>query len=202
MKIFLALVTVGFAATLLFSCNNSIHEFDKGRTLGLDRTQITDLRAIDPNTNKTYAQMLVEEIPEYKIPALDFTLADKYSPDYVLDKTTVRDNSEAFLCSYTSDSMEVMFNVRLQIFDSAEYAQANWVESLYGYNAMEIRPSDADGIIVGDVAICYAEDSINFARGNIHIYLSGTGGNSVVEVAQEIDKQIIKALEDAENRIK
>ena len=202
MKILLVTVTVGLAVTLLFSCNNSIHEFDKGGTLGMDRTQITNLRAIDPKTNKTYAQMLVDEIPEYKTPALNFTLADKYSPDYILDKTTVRSNSEAFLCSYTSDSMEVTFNVRLQIFDSAENAQASWMESLYGYSAMDIKPSEADGIIVGDAAICYAEDSINFARGNIHIYLSGTGGNSVVEVAQEIDKQIIKALEDAENGIK
>ena len=98
--------------------------------------------------------------------------------------------------------MDVSFDVRLQIFDSAEYAQASWVESLYGYNVMEIRSSEADGIIVGDAAICYAEDSINFVRGNIHIYINGTGGNSVVEVAQEIDEQIIKALEDAENGMK
>ena len=168
----------------------------------LDRKEITDLRSIAPETNKTYAQMLIDEIPEYQI-VKKFLLASEYAPDYSLIETkTEPESTELYTDSthaiYISSSTQEKIDVYVLYFPSVKSAQDEWIRSLDMYAIPDLPPADADGIIVGDVAVGI-EDSLNFIRGNIGIRIRGVNGNSVVDVAKEIDAQIIKALEDAEN---
>ena len=169
----------------------------------MDRTIITDLRAIHPDTNKTYAQMLVDEIPKYKSIVKDFLLASEYEPDYSLAETETEPEPEELYTDsthalYISAATEEELDVFVMNFPSVKSAQTEWISSLETYAILNLAPADAGGIIVGDVAVG-REDSLDFIRGNIGIRIWGINGNSVVDVAKEIDAQIIKALEDAEN---
>ena len=57
-------------------------------------------------------------------------------------------------------------------------------------------PSDAVGIVVGDVS-AGVEWALDFIRGNVEVRIRGINSNSVVEAAQAIDSEIIRALEKA-----
>ena len=50
----------------------------------MDRSKITNLKAIGKTENKSYAEMLVNEIPEYELCISVLTLPETYEPDYIL----------------------------------------------------------------------------------------------------------------------
>jgi len=167
----------------------------------IDRTKIEDLLSIVSDTNKTYAQMLVDEIPEYQNVVKDFLLAEEYIPDYTLIKTeTFPEPTELYTNSthaiYKSISTKEEIDIFVKHFPSTKNAQDEWIRSLSMYSIRDLPPADANRIIVGDVAVG-TERHLNFIRGNIGIRVWGVNGNSVVEVSKEIDAQIIKALEEA-----
>ena len=199
MKKWLSLTVITMTLMSLFptSCSDMSEPVEGGLPV-IDREKIIDLRSIYPGTDKSYAQMLVEEIPEYRNLVMDFLLAQEYAPDYKLIMTETENKPrESYDTSthaiYRSASTQEEIDIYLLHFSSAKSAQDEWIWSLGMYSIPDLSPADVDGIIVGDVAVG-TERSLNFVRGNIVIRIRGVNGNSVVDVAKEIDAQIIEAL--------
>lgn len=196
-KLMAVAIGVGVTALLLYCCN-----FDgKGESVELDRAKIMDLRTISNESNKTYAQILIDEIPKYSNYKKNFELSFEYSPDYILTTSeTKKELSEHYTSSthavYISSKTQEEIDIYVLYFESPESAQAEWIESLEMYSIPKLAPADKNNIIVGDVAVG-TQRFLNFIRGNIGIHIRGVNGNSVVEVAEEIDNQILMALYNA-----
>jgi len=166
----------------------------------LNRSEVRNLFDIDPTTGREFAHSFVAEIPEYNV-AVDFTFPDKFSPDFIQENITHHELSRfgmetpSVTVIYFSDSTDSEIEIELTVFDSAREAQEAWVNFIFLLSSPRISPAEANGIVVGDVA--YGDDSwLTFIRGNIHVDISSN--TSIVAVAQELDAQIIAALEVAE----
>ena len=178
----------------------TIETTDTGETIEevipLDRREITNLRLTDPITNKTFAEVIVSEIPKYTVSAMNFKLADTYATKYQLNESAGR----RYRFDSAIDGRRIEINI--DIYESAEMAQEVWLEGFDFKTRWDIPAADSNDIVVGDVASGW-KDSLDFIRGNIHVKIEARDLNnsqvefSIVEVAQEIDAQIIKALEEA-----
>ena len=195
----IAKVGVLLALSLLFVCANPINTSELATHMDIiDRTNIESLKDKDSLTGETYAGLLVEEIPEYKAAVLDFMLADMYSPDFIQNKFEVRESADLpyTYAEYYSESTGFVIWINMTVFDSAKDAQEAWLRILLEQtSAWDIPPSEANGVVVGDVAYG-SEKRITFLRGNIYVAI-GSNSSSIVEVALELDSQIIVALEEA-----
>lgn len=210
------LATIGLSIITAFLVISNDKSTDKENTVIINRSEIIDLRGLYSNSGNTYADLLVNEIPEYKNSIKDFTVAESYSPDYVLtevnsvkEKITLGYNRwdrpetekvSAFVirAHYISASTKTHLDLTIYLYKSAEQAKRSWVDSLYTYSGLPAL-SEANGIVVGDIAVGY-EHSINFLRGNVHVWsMRAVGEGSAVEAAKELDEQIIRALEDTSN---
>jgi len=169
----------------------------------INRSKITNLKDIDPITNKIYAELLIEEISKYEASIENFKVADKYPLDYILTSINSYNQDEGTnsiyvqSARYVSTSTEKMFVLRVFLCKSAEAAQQEWLRFLMeGYASPILLPSEAHGIVIGDVSEG-DEGFLYFIRGNIVVFIWSAGDNHIVEAAQAIDEEIIRALEDA-----
>ena len=141
---------------------------------------------------------------------LHFELSDKYPPDFELTEIDFIDEPQYLNPGEVSTAYAVLdagskktgeISIKLHIFETAKDAQKAWLESLKWYAIMHLPPADAFGVVVGDVAVGATSD-LNYVRGNIQVIIgrifSSEEEISVVEIAQEIDAQIIAAIEKAE----
>jgi len=164
----------------------------------LDRSEIENLIArVHPLSGRTYAHLLVAEIPEYRVAVRGFTLAERYSPDFVSlqDRLRIEERDGVLRTSavYESQTLDARIRLELSEFSSAREAQEMWLSFLLNaLSSMHAEPSEAHGIVIGDVA-WGGEDRLHFIRGNIYVRIHGNAS-----VAQEIDAQIIAALAEAE----
>jgi len=172
----------------------------------LDRSQITNLKGIDPLTGKVFSELIVTEIREYSAIVTEFSLSDMYSPDYTVTLVSSFGVNFEYLFAYT-DGREII--VAITIFESVGGAQEAWVNMLLpGRGTSHPSPpaAESNGIFVGDAATG-DENWLIFIRGNIRVRINGFRrcdvtnallDISVVEMAQKIDAKIVAALEEAE----
>lgn len=190
---------------IIFTLLILTHKFDyfERPIIMMDRNKVWNLREREDSSNKTYAEILINEIPIYKAVVESFSLYNEYSPDYTL--TSIKESKELngeykVIAMYTSIKTQKKISIILTVFMSAKEAQLEWIDSLEGYSAGVVPVSERNGITVGDIAVAITEKDICYVRGNVMVDLTALSGNSVVEVAKEIDNQILIALGDAKKR--
>ena len=174
-------------AAILLSGGNDSEE------AAADENNIKSSENIDISTGSSRAHALIDEIPGYTVAVLDFTLADMYSPDF--NKTQTEISGDDIYAEFTSDSLNGRIRIELTIFNSTEDAQEAWLYFLLNLRTdLAAIISEINSIAVGDIA-WGSERQLHFIRGNIKVRMEGFNV-SVVEVAQELDAQIIAALEE------
>ena len=171
----------------------------------IDRNEVTDLTHREPLTGKTYIQLLLEQLPEYEAVINDFTFANSYSPDFVINRElgihTWRHQEILFVdARFRSRSISSSLSFDVEIHGSAEEAR-KWLFVFFASLSSSADPrsflSEKNGIVVGDIALG-DDQNLVFVRGNTRVFVGGGGMEiPLVEAAQELDAQIIAALEEA-----
>ncbi|MCL2045952.1 MAG: hypothetical protein FWG88_06165 [Oscillospiraceae bacterium] len=186
--------TIILAVIVLASCNKA--------NIRTDRSNITNLKVIDKEENISYAEMLVIEIQEYEFCISELMLPESYEPDYLLytSRSTIADNVNKTTVGYTSESLSWSFWIELNIYSSTKEAQDAWLTLLLeNTEAPEVPALEVSGITVGDVAFGYVH-MLYFVRSNVCVYIHSNNPNaSIASIAQELDAQIITALDEAQN---
>ena len=124
-------------------------------TMMINRREISDLRAIEPLSKKTYAELLVDEIPHYEAYIQNFEAAKKYPLDYVLSESkvyeeTISANIIQMDAIYISDSTEEKISLKVLTHCSAHDAQKEWLRVVYeGYTIPHLPHLMQTGLSLG-----------------------------------------------------
>ena len=160
-----------------------------------------NLLNINESVGKQNIQVFLDDIPDYPSICETFIFAKEYS-NFELVNTLKNSNSNSECFAYykvnsnLADSKCDVY-IEVTVAPTKKEAHTQIIKFVNLSTMMEVYPSSVIGIFVGDLAIG-SQERLIFVRGNVCVNVHGYRETSIINLAQEIDKQILDIINKQE----
>jgi hypothetical protein len=162
---------------------------------GMNTSEI-NLKHYDDVSEKLSIDTIFEEMESYSSNAGEFLFKDTYS-NFELISSGVDDAGIYAYYNLKHDESKKSYDVDIRL--SIEKTQSDAKECLkdfvFSTTTRNLYPSTAVGIVVGDLAIGDT-GRLTYIRGNVYVDIISNKGAEIVDLAREIDRQILDILNE------
>ena len=157
-------------------------------------TDEVNLKYYDEEANTLNIITLLEEVEVYSINVECFLFKDAYSNFKLLSNGIDAAGIYAYYnLANTVNKGSADVRIRMSIENEQSEAKVYLVNFVLSTTAISVYSSTTNGIYVGDLAIGN-EERLTFIRGNVYVDIIGSEGVSIVNLAKEIDQQILDLI--------
>jgi len=158
------------------------------------RTEKTNLKYYDEVESRVSIDSVLEEIQTYPNIVKEFYFKDAYANFELVTNGVDAAGIYAYFSLANSADKELSdVRIRMSVEKTQTDAKIYLRNFIFSTTAMTLYPSTAEGIYVGDLAIG-DEERLTYIRGNVYVDIIGYEGTSIVDLAKEIDQQILEII--------
>ncbi|MCL2151784.1 MAG: hypothetical protein FWH57_02315 [Oscillospiraceae bacterium] len=153
-----------------------------------------NLKGIDKSSGKKNVEVILDNVCDYPRACKQFIYADEYA-DFKLVEQGINDTiaSANYRHKENPNLGDYDAYVNIYLYETKQQAHATVLNYLEFCASDTVLPISTTGINVGDLGIG-SSDSLVFIRGNVFVEINGYDNISIVNLAQEIDSQILKII--------